>query len=1465
MVQPEQVDQPGPGPSTSQTLIGKLDIGDPLYLHPSDSSALTIVSVKLKGTENYAVWSASMKLALEAKNKFGFVNGKCEKSTEDDVLASQWDRCNSVVLTWLLNSVSEELFLGQVFSSLASEVWEDLKETYDKIDGSVVYDLFKKINNISQNGSTVADYYNRLTTMWKQFDAMLQLPTCSCKAAKDYNDFSMLIKLMQFLMGLDDVYQPVRTNLLTRETFPSVKVAYSVVSREESHRLTSNGSKGQNVSFASKSNQSFESRRKTSNQRGPNSVLKCTHCNMLGHTVDRCFELIGYPPNFRKRTNNTSGKTNVSGKSNAAVGSSSSASASVLPFTPEQIAKLLNLVGDKSANVSSTGVESTNVGGESCFVSSGISCSSSVFFEGITSWIVDSGASQHMINSDKDMFNAIDVSEFDIKVGHPNGTNVKVVKIGNVKLTNDVVLKDVFYVPEYHVNLLSVHKLAKDNGIKVVFTENSCVLQDSKSKRVLVTGSQDNGLYFVGKDGNCVNVCFNSYVRANMWHSRLGHPSDQVLAVLRDQFGVNSIEHGPCEVCHRAKQVRVPFPLSEHKTKSVGELIHLDVWGPYKITSYEGFKYFLTVVDDFSRTVWCYMLVNKTEVFENLCSFYELMQTQFEKKIKIIRSDNGTEFVNNQMNVFCKTKGILHQTSCSYTPQQNGVVERKHRHLLNTARALLFQSNLPLRYWSDCVLTAVYLINRLPTSVLNGRSPYEIVYGFKPSLVHLRNFGCLCFSTVLNESDKLAYHADKCVLIGYSNVKKGYKLLCLDNKRVFYSRDVKFYETVYPFKSVLNKSQNSNNDLNQVNFFDNTEMLTPEVPIVPNDEEGITGAQDHCSDDQPPVLSSTSATDSNVDSDQQVEQLGSSLQGSTEGVGNTAGSHDETNPSEGQLIRKSSRKVVFPQKFDEFVVEGRVKYGVEKVVNYASLSADNMCFVSSLNKSIEPNSYSEAIKDPRWIEAMNQEMEALNRNNTWVVVDLPKGRKPIGCKWVYKIKYKANGEVERYKARLVAKGFNQKEGIDFGETFSPVVKMVTVRIVLKLAVNNGWPLYQLDINNAFLYGSLSEDVYMTLPLGYFNEDKNKVCKLVKSLYGLKQAPRQWNEKLCSVLIKMGFSQSLCDHSLFIMSKGDVIVILLVYVDDIVVTGNSSAEVSRVKKCLSESFLIKDLGVLKYFLGIEVLYSEGSVCLSQRKYCLELLNEFGYLGSKPVGTPIELSHVITNKIEKDVNYLENVTGFQKLIGKLIYLSLTRPDISYAVQFLSQFMHKPCQSHLDIALRLLRYLKQCPGKGVLFKKTGDFSVSGYVDSDWAKCLSTRKSVTGYCVFLGNTLVSWKSKKQGFVSRSTAEAEYRAMCSAACEVMWIRNVLSELGIKCALPVSLFCDSKSAISISQNPVFHERTKHFELDLHFLREKIASGIIDPQKIASEQQIADIFTKGLNIAQHESLCEKLGMFDMFKA
>ncbi|KAF5811547.1 putative RNA-directed DNA polymerase [Helianthus annuus] len=514
-------------------------------------------------------------------------------------------------------------------------------------------------------------------------------------------------------------------------------------------------------------------------------------------------------------------------------------------------------------------------------------------------------------------------------------------------------------------------------------------------------------------------------------------------------------------------------------------------------------------------------------------------------------------------------------------------------------------------------------------------------------------------------------------------------------------------------------------------------------------------------------------------------------------------SNDAQEPSEGDTVgpelsmlhRRSTRTSVFPSKFDDFIVNSKVKYGIEKVVNFSNLSFENKCFATMLSKSFEPRSYKEAVQDPNWINAMNDELHALHRNDTWEIVDKPKNRSTVGCKWIYKIKYKSNGEIERYKARLVAKGFSQKEGVDYEETFSPVVKLVTVRCVLPLAVQNGWKLFQLDVNNAFLYGELHEEVYMSLPEGYQSCDVSKVCRLKKSLYGLKQAPRMWNEKLVSVLIDCGFVQSKCDMSMFIKNVNDVFIVLLVYVDDIVVTGNSVAEIEKVKQNLKTKFLIKDLGMLQYFLGIEVLTCTAGICLSQRKYCTDLLAEYGMLGCKPVSVPIDQNHVVNNVLSSNTGPLTNIIGYQQLVGKLIYLSHTRPDISYAVHVLSQFMHSPTDGHLKLAFHLLRCLKSAPGKGLLFSKGEPFELKAFADSDWAKCLVSRKFVTGFCVFLGNNLVSWKSKKQTTVSRSSAEAEYRAMCATACEIVWLKNLLSELLVDVKLPISVYCDNKAAI----------------------------------------------------------------------
>ncbi|KAJ0471759.1 putative RNA-directed DNA polymerase [Helianthus annuus] len=1209
----------GPSDPPPETLVSKLDASDPLYLHPSDSSNLTIVSIKLKGSENYTIWSNAMQLALQVKNKWGFIDKSCVKSENNEVLARQWDRCNSIVLTWILNSISEDLYMGNVFSKLACDVWTDLKETYNKVDGSVVFDLYQKINSFSQNGSSVSEYYHKLNVMWGQLDQILQLPACSCNAAKDFNDFNHMIKLMQFLMGLDNMYQGVRTNLLMKETLPTVKEAFAIVSREESHRNYSGGNKkNPNISFVSKVSPSVEFKK---TNKVLNQNLKCTHCNKVGHTVEKCFEIIGYPSWMKPPRGNQGKKSSSSNSSKV-----DESSVPITALTSDQLTKLLSLITDRTPESS-----------QSCSVSGGLFCST-VFSCPVYSfghdvgrgsgWIIDSGANNHMGKSETNLTNFIDVSNLKIQVKHPNGTNAYVTKIGTYKLADGVVLHDVFVVPEYSVNLISVHKLARDNKLFVGFDEHKCYIQDRLTGKILMIGSQLQGLYMCGNTF-VTNVSIVNASVYKLWHSRLGHPADQAIKMFKDTLNI-SIEgdHGPCDVCHRAKQHREPFPLSEHKSSQLGELVHLDVWGPYKVASREGHRYFLTIVDDYSRAVWVCLMKSKTEVFENIQTFVNIIQTQFKKVVKCFRSDNGSEFVNGQMSHYCKLKGIVHQTTCAYTPQQNGIVERKHRHLLNVTRALFFQSNLPVRFWHECVLTAAYLINRTPSSVLSGKTPYELLYNFSPFLNHLKVFGCLCFCTSLNVSDKLSSRAEKCVFIGYSYEKKGYKLYSLDTKVVLFSRDVKFYETIFPFKekTVFDKyDSNPIKHINALNFFDLCDNSEPEHLRTVDDpdddrrdqgeyDEGTHGSQQSEMPEAPVDMADAQQPSEPSASSDRAERVTTSNDAQEPSEGDTIG------PELSKLPRRSTRTSVFPSKFDEFVVNSKVKYGIEKVINFSNLSFENKCFATMLSKSFEPRSYKGAVQDPNWINAMNDELHALHRNDTWEIVDKPKNRSIVGCKWIYKIKYKSNGEIERYKARLVAKGFSQKEGVDYEETFSPVVKLVTVRCVLSLAVQNGWKLFQLDVNNAFLYGELNEEVYMSLPEGYQSYDVSKVCRLKKSLYGLKQAPRMWNEKLVGVLIDCGFVQSKCDTSMFIKSANDVFVVLLVYVDDIVVTGNSVVEIEKVKQSLKTKFLIKDLGMLQYFLGIEVITCTDGICLSQRKYCTDLLAEYGMLGCKPVSVP-----------------------------------------------------------------------------------------------------------------------------------------------------------------------------------------------------------------------------------------------------
>ena len=512
-----------------------------------------------------------------------------------------------------------------------------------------------------------------------------------------------------------------------------------------------------------------------------------------------------------------------------------------------------------------------------------------------------------------------------------------------------------------------------------------------------------------------------------------------------------------------------------------------------------------------------------------------------------------------------------------------------------------------------------------------------------------------------------------------------------------------------------------------------------------------------------------------------------------------------------------------------------------------------------LPPSLEPTTIASALADSRWRDAMSSELTALMRHNTWHLVPPPPDCNIVGCKWVFRVKRHADGSIDRFKARLVAKGFHQRPGLDYIETFSPVVKPVTIRTVLTLAVMNGWSLRQLDVNNAFLHGHLSEKVYMHQPPGFRNsETPNHVCCLTKAIYGLKQTPRAWYTALKQALCDFGFLNATSDASLFVFHDGKILAYCLVYVDDLIITGNNPDFVASLIFQLGQKFSLKDLGPLSFFLGVEVIPTKDGLFLTQHKYIRDLLAKSSMDGAKDVTTPLSTSAPL--KLA-DGSSPVNPTEYRSMIGALQYLSLTRPDISFAVNKLSQFMHSPTQNHWTATKRLLRYLKNTIFHGINIHETSNTTLTCFSDADWAGSLDDRKSTSAYLIFLGSTPISWSSKKQRATARSSTEAEYRALAMAAAESMWLLSLFHELKVPLSQPPLLLCDNLGATHLSFNPVQHSRMKHIQLDVHFVRDLVAKKLLNVRHVHTNDQLADLLTKPLSRQRTSYLCNKLGLSD----
>ena len=519
-----------------------------------------------------------------------------------------------------------------------------------------------------------------------------------------------------------------------------------------------------------------------------------------------------------------------------------------------------------------------------------------------------------------------------------------------------------------------------------------------------------------------------------------------------------------------------------------------------------------------------------------------------------------------------------------------------------------------------------------------------------------------------------------------------------------------------------------------------------------------------------------------------------------------------------------------------------------------------------LSDSGEPECYDQAMQVEDSIKgesAMKDEMDSLMSNQTWELAELPPGKKALHNKWVYRIKEEHDGN-KRYKARLVVKGFQQKEGVDYNEIFSPVVKLTTIRLVLKIVAAENLHLEQLDVKTAFLHGDLEEELYMRQPEGFIKEDKKKlVCRLKKSLYGLKQAPRQWYKKFDSFMSSHGFTRCQADHCCYFKKFDNNFIILLLYVDDMLVAGSDMQEIVNLKQKLSKQFEMKDLGAAKQILGMRIRRDTNSrtLLLSQDKYISKVLSRFNMQNAKVVSTPLgvhfRLPKEQSPKTEEERAYMAKVP-YASAIGSLMYVMVcTRPDIAQAVGAVSRYMNNPGKLHWEAVKWILRYLRGTTGKALCFKG-GDTILTGYVDADLAGNVDIRRSTTGYVYTLGGTAVSWGSQLQKIVALSTTEAEYVAVTEASKEMVWLQSFLEELGKKQEDNV-LYCDSQSAIHLAKNPSFHSRTKHIQLRYHFIRSLLEDGILKLEKISGAQNPADMLTKTVTIDKLKLCSTSVGL------
>lgn len=1098
-------------------------------------------------------------------------------------------------------------------------------------------------------------------------------------------------------------------------------------------------------------------------------------------------------------------------------------------------------------------------------------------------FIVDTGAAVNAITN-KSLFLSMKPVKRQVSWGKIKTINIT--GIGDVKITlynswnktnnktTNVILKNCVYIPDFGINIISV---SAAKNIWTITTGQYIYLLCKNSHKILTQGEKISGLYYVPvitKDNKEIQLNTikelskplkkKGNIDREILHKRFAHTHQRNLQKIVDNTEsqytykeqkknknkdnnknknknkdnrkkrnkINKGEQDPCEVCIKAHFRNKVFKKSTNKVVyNYLEKISSDLCGPFSTLTYNKYKYFITFLDKGSRYLEIKLLRTKKEVYAAFVEFKTRNENNKEnKRIRIFQSDNGTEYVNRVFKAYLIEGGIIHQLSPANTKEPNGFPERINQTLLVKVRALLLNSGAPKYLWGEALESAVYIYNRTPHKSLNNKTPYELKNKVKPNIDNIKIWGSKAYYKIKgpNIKSKLDQQAEEAILIGYGQDDHLYKVFDITKQRAIWTRDIKILEDIYPqYKTVNNKFKNKT--------VDNTEKPLIEIDISEennkvNSPEENNQVQIPEEDNNPRIV--TRSQTARIDSADNITNNNSNI------------------------------TVDIPRKEDNY-------YKEFQVISSSQINHITDIFLIK-DSNGEPNTYKQAIEGPdsiQWDTAMKSELQELETQNTWNIIDLPKDRKALGGRWVYKIKTNQNNEIVKYKARWVVQGFHQIEGIDYLETFSTVCRPETYRIIFGIAITNNWVLSQYDVKNAFVHAIIDTDIYVKLPTGFYQEYGEKVCKLKKALYGLKQSPRLWYKHLSKTLDKYNFTVFPYDEGAWVQKSEQII--LLCHVDDFIVTGPNQRRIEYIMNKVSDDIKLQALGEINTFLGMDIKIDRKNrtLLMHQQKYINNILTKYNKDKLPPRKSPSRMIKLYKN--EGKARY-EDITQYQRYIGSLLYLALkTRPDIAYPVQYCAKYASNPSKEHFQAVDDIFGYLNMFPNQGMLYKCNNNiqnFVFKGYCDSDWANCLDTRRSTTGYITWLAGNIISWCVQLQKTVALSSTEAEYMAEAEVAKEVKYLQASFKSIAtaLRLNIPISIpaiMVDNNGAIKLANNPEFHKRTKHIDIRYHFIRELVESEQIRIIYVNTKENLADPLTKSIPTKQLIEWKDKIHITD----